>query len=165
MALKSRRKGAVGEREVVKLLKDAIGSDEVERNLSQSRDGGSDILLEEHSIAIEVKRVEAFADYDVSKWWNQCVSEKPAGWLPLLLYRKNRGKWRMRCFGSVMAYDGCFVPYVVDCLFDTVLFKQIASLRKESKVKVARSTEWLAASNNASKFREYLNSEGVDTNG
>jgi len=161
MALNSRSKGAKGEREVVKMLKDALGSDAVERNLAQSRNGGSDILLERYRIAVEVKRVEHYTDCDVRDWWAQCVDEKPKGWLPVLLYRKSRSAWRMRCFGAVMAYEGCFVPAVVDCAYDPLVFKAMAGERVKAKVKA----EWLATSDNASKFREYLNSEGVAQNG
>ena len=84
----SRRKGASAEREVFKLIGAKLGIS-VERNLTQTRDGGYDTRIGPWSI--EVKRCEALA---VPAWWKQaCEQADASGGLPMLLYRRNRYPW------------------------------------------------------------------------
>ncbi|MDP6676935.1 MAG: hypothetical protein QGI29_05145 [Pirellulales bacterium] len=94
MAKKSRDKGANGEREVVMLLNNA--GIKAERNLSQTRDGGSDIDLPAH--AIEVKRAEKESH---TTWMRQCI-EQAKDKTPVLAWRKSREPWR---FAVVMDKD------------------------------------------------------------
>ena len=86
----SRRKGATGEREVLRLLGELLG-EALERNLSQSRSSGSDCIGVK-GFAIEVKRQERL---NRQAWWRQAVDQasKENG-EPMLLYRRSREKWR-----------------------------------------------------------------------
>ena len=88
MGKRSRTKGASAEREVVKILKEA--GFETERNLTQTRDGGRD-LLGIDGFAIEVKRQERL---NIQSWWEQAVSQAGDD-SPVLLFRRNREKWRV----------------------------------------------------------------------
>lgn len=91
MSAMQRRKGADGERELARELRERLGADVV-RNLVQARAGGSDLLGIE-GWAIEVKRA---ARPRLTAWWLQCcqqaeaVSERPA-----LFYRLDRQTWRV----------------------------------------------------------------------
>jgi Holliday junction resolvase len=87
----SRTKGAVAERELFKLIGLEFGIS-VQRNLLQTREGGSDTSVGEW--AIEVKRQETFS-FDA--WWAQSVDQaKRAGKRPMLAYRKSHQPWRFR---------------------------------------------------------------------
>ena len=70
MTAMQRRKGKVGELEVVRLLRELLGAN-VARNLEQSRQGGAD-LLGLPGWAIEVKRA---ARPRLSEWWVQTCSQ------------------------------------------------------------------------------------------
>lgn len=86
----SRTKGQVGEREICKILGDAL-SISLDRNLEQTRDGGCDIVL--YHWAIEVKRQEKL---QVDKWWEQaCVQAEDSHRHPVLIFRKSRNPWRV----------------------------------------------------------------------
>lgn len=85
-----RRKGANAERELCRLLSDHLG-DDVIRNLSQSRDGGHD-LLGVGRFALEVKRCEKLSLF---RWWMQAYDQaQDAGLWPALAYRQSRQPWR-----------------------------------------------------------------------
>ena len=86
----SRRKGASGEREVLRLLGELLG-EALERNLSQSRAGGADCICVK-GFAIEVKRQERL---NRQAWWRQAVDQaSKENAEPMLLYRRSREKWR-----------------------------------------------------------------------
>jgi len=99
----NRQKGHDGERDVVKLLSPIVemvlGEGKLRRNLMQSREGGHDICGLDH-LAIEVKRCETL---EVEKWWRQTLrqAEDAGGAIPVLMFRQNRGKWRVMMFGHV----------------------------------------------------------------
>jgi Holliday junction resolvase len=101
----NRQKGHDGERDIVKLLQPivelVIGEKALRRNLMQSREGGYDICGLDH-LAIEVKRCETL---EVEKWWRQTLrqAEDGGGAIPVLMFRQNRGKWRVMMFGHVGA--------------------------------------------------------------
>lgn len=94
-----RGKGAGGERQLCKWIKDNLGF-EAERNLNQVRSGGSDIIT--YWFVFEVKRVEKL---DVTAAWVQCkcdtdkVNENRLAngetnlAEPVLAYRQNRKPW------------------------------------------------------------------------
>lgn len=85
-----RRKGADGERELVRLLRDHLGVEPV-RNLNQSRDGGYDLfIMGIQDIALEVKRAAAPR---LASWWAQAV-EQAGDHIPVLAYRLDRQEWR-----------------------------------------------------------------------
>ena len=91
MSAKERTKGATGERELAKILRDELGA-EITRNLVQSREGGAD-LLGVPGWAIECKRA---ADKSLNKWWLQaCQQADRAGMKPALIYRIDRCDWRV----------------------------------------------------------------------
>lgn len=88
----SRRKGAQGERELVNLLMDELGI-KLQRNLSQTRDGGYD-LIGIPQLAIEVKRA---AKPLMAAWWRQTTDNaSSAGKIPVLAYRLDFQAWRFR---------------------------------------------------------------------
>ena len=70
MAAMQRTKGAAGERELARLLRDHLGA-EVVRNWVQARPGGAD-LLGVHGWAIEVKRA---ARARLNEWWQQTCQQ------------------------------------------------------------------------------------------
>ncbi len=101
----NRQKGHDGEREVVRVLAPVVeavlGEPRVRRNLMQTREGGHDICGLEH-LAVEVKRCETL---EIEKWWKQTLrqAENAGGAIPVLMFRQNRGKWRVMMFGIVGA--------------------------------------------------------------
>ncbi|RYY56234.1 MAG: hypothetical protein EOO24_62900 [Comamonadaceae bacterium] len=95
MSAASRRKGAVAERELCKLLADELGI-EVRRNVDQARAGGADCLMVP-GFAIEVKRREMLAR---PTWWKQAVEQGiKAGAEPVVFYRQSRQPWRALMVG------------------------------------------------------------------
>lgn len=69
MSKSQRTKGAAGERELCNILHDRLGVD-VHRNLSQTRDGGTDIAM--GPFRIEVKRRARIAG--VYDWLDQSAT-------------------------------------------------------------------------------------------
>lgn len=87
----SRNKGNRGEREFAGLLSAALGT-QIARNLTQVRDGGTDILDVE-GWAIEVRRRERLA---LNAWWREvCARRYAEPRHPALAYRRNRRPWRV----------------------------------------------------------------------
>jgi hypothetical protein len=74
MGAMQRNKGAAGEREVLKLLGERLGIT-LNRNLSQTRNGGAD-CVELGRIRLEIKRQEKL---NIPAWWRQ--AEEQAGLL------------------------------------------------------------------------------------
>jgi hypothetical protein len=98
----SRTKGASAERELFKLISEALGV-EVKRNLVQTREGGYDTKV--GGFALEVKRVE---QPDFTSWWNQAVKQADlAKLMPMLAYRRSRQPWRVRVYAThyLLMYD------------------------------------------------------------
>lgn len=90
MSAMQRRKGASAERELVRLLCEHLDSS-VTRNLSQSRDGGHD-LLGVGPFALECKRQEKLS---LVSWWRQaCDQAAQAGLIPALAYRQSKQPWK-----------------------------------------------------------------------
>ena len=91
----AKAKGSSGERELCEWLKSQFNLLEApKRDLSQTRDGGADVICE--PFAFEVKRCENVAEYE---WWNQiqnAVNNKNCsafGLQPVVAYRRNRKDW------------------------------------------------------------------------
>jgi hypothetical protein len=92
----SRNKGAVGERELCKLLSDELGIT-VERNVDQARRGGAD-CYQLPGFTVEIKRREAL---DRDSWWEQTVKQAVShGGEPICWYRQNRKQWRALLTGN-----------------------------------------------------------------
>lgn len=90
MGKASRTKGAVGERELCKLLSGELGIT-VSRNVDQARKGGAD-CLEIPGYAVECKRREMLSR---PAWWKQAVEQGiKAGREPIVFYRRSREPWR-----------------------------------------------------------------------
>ena len=90
MTINSKRKGAVGERELVNVLKE-YGFDtrrSVQYN-GKAEDGQAD-LLGLPNIHIECKRVEKLNLYDAMA---QAKHDAEGGELPTVFHRKNNSKW------------------------------------------------------------------------
>ena len=98
MGSMQRNKGANAEREFVKILQPVVdrvfGSGQVmmARNLMQTRDGGFDIAGLEW-LALEIKRQETLS---LAAWWEQAVRQAGEDRVPVLAYRQNGKKWRVR---------------------------------------------------------------------
>ena len=96
----SRNKGACGERELASLIHDSLGV-KARRNLSQSRQGGHDLITEADGglldrFAIEVKRYTKASPALIRKWWTQAERQaQEAGKVPVLAYREDRQDWRV----------------------------------------------------------------------
>ena len=91
MGKASRDKGARGERELFRILTEALGV-EIRRNLRQYQRADHDqIGLDGY--AIEVKRAE---NLSLGLWWQQALQQASNGEVPVLAYRKSRMPWRFR---------------------------------------------------------------------
>lgn len=87
-----KKKGNVGEREFCKILERALGVD-VERNITQTRFGGADILTVQ-PFAIEVKRQQ---NLQINTWWKQALRQRTEeNPVPVLVWRQNRQPWSVR---------------------------------------------------------------------
>lgn len=106
--LMSRNKGKRGEREVIKLLQPVVNEvyrslglepPLLERNLMQSHKGGCDLTGLDW-LALEVKYRE---QEQMASWWDQCKRQAKPDREPVLFYRKNHAKWKVRMFGYLVA--------------------------------------------------------------
>jgi hypothetical protein len=84
-----RDKGAAAEREVAKILTDALGT-KVQRNIGQSRDGGDDITIGRWRM--EVKRRETLS---VDAWSAQVEACCGPSDIPVVVYRRSGQPWRV----------------------------------------------------------------------
>lgn len=91
MAASQRNKGAAGERELCSFLSRALHRP-ITRNLSQTRDGGDDIL-DVGPFDIEVRRREQLS---LGSWWaDVCARPIELNRFPALAYRQSRQPWRI----------------------------------------------------------------------
>jgi hypothetical protein len=96
----SRTKGAVGERELCRLLSEELGVT-VRRNVDQARAGGAD-CLQLQGFAIECKRTERLSR---PTWWAQAVDQgSKAQAEPLVFFRRSREPWQ----ALIRTVDGGF---------------------------------------------------------
>jgi len=97
-----RNKGARGEREVKDLHNSFLEEIEYEarmqRNGSGQADGGGYDLVGLPFLAIEIKLQETHYQ---NAWWTQCTEQCGVGQIPVLWYRRNHIKWRVRMMGTV----------------------------------------------------------------
>ena len=89
MGKSQRTKGAAGEREVCAILRDTLGAD-AHRNLSQTRDGGTDIAV--GPFRIECKRRARIGN--VYEWLAQSQAAcLESGLTPVVAARADGKKW------------------------------------------------------------------------
>ena len=92
MSRKSLQKGRQGEYEAISLL-EKYYPEKLKRNLLQTREAGSDIIIKSARLSVEVKRYKKGNVYR-SEWWTQAVKAVEGKELtPLLLYRFDRSDW------------------------------------------------------------------------
>lgn len=109
------RKGKNAEREVARLIREAVPWVTIERNLAQAGAGGPD-LLGLAPYGIEVKRAETLA---LDAWWRQAVRGAVIHALePLLVYRTSRKAWRCMAWATPPA---CGRPIRVDMILKDFL--------------------------------------------
>ena len=85
------------------MIRDLTGWD-VQRRVRQ-HDGDSD-LVGVPGWSIEVKNCQKALQGDISRWWGQCITQAAEA-RPALIYRAQRGVWRVRWpLGVVAAVDG-----------------------------------------------------------
>ena len=105
-----RGKGQRAERESIKILKpivDKIYSEFdpepplLERNQQQSNQGGYDIIGLDW-LALEVKHQETF---NLNGWWKQTWRQAQAGQYPVLMYKRNYVKFRVRMVGLLACHN------------------------------------------------------------
>ncbi|MGC9217388.1 hypothetical protein [Acidithiobacillus sp.] len=95
----SRRKGADGERELIRLLRDAFPGLELRRDLRQYQTGGLTDVLGLPGYAVEVKRRRRITQGQVDAWWSP-LARHADGVEPVLAYRQDKQGWRFRLFGA-----------------------------------------------------------------
>lgn len=96
--INSRTKGKAGERELIGELKRVLPelTDQLERNLEQTRDGGYDISGLD-GWAPEVKRYAKILPADIESFWAQAVVQaRNDQRRPALFMREDRREWRVR---------------------------------------------------------------------
>lgn len=86
----SRAKGAAGERELAKILREH-GFDARRGQQYCGANGDADVvgLPGWH---IECKRCQK---YEIDKWWTQATTDCKESEKPLIAFRKNRGTWKV----------------------------------------------------------------------
>ena len=137
----SRNKGKRGEREVIDILQPVVnkvyqaGGVEppiLQRNTLQSDRGGCDIAGLAW-FAPEVKRQEGGS---VGVWWRQAASQARNGQVPVLFYRRNGEKWKIRMRAYLPVVEGTRVGVIAEismeaflCYFETRLRKELQELQ------------------------------------
>jgi len=108
---KSRDKGQRAERAVIGLLQPVVNETYMERGLEppilqrntlQSDRGGYDITGLPW-IALEVKHQEQLA---VDKWWDQTIKQAKNNTEPVLFYKQNNIKFRVRLWARIYIHGG-----------------------------------------------------------
>ena len=108
MALNARDKGQRAERQAIATLQPVVtkvylefGKEPpaLERNLMQSMKGGYDLVGLEW-LALEIKHQEVLK---VDDWWSQAVHQAGESRIPVLMYKQNRVKWRVKLLGLIPA--------------------------------------------------------------
>lgn len=103
MPTNGRTKGKSGELELASLINEQLGHPCLTRNLSQTRDGGHDLVVSNmesleaerlDQMAIEVKRHKQANPGDIKNWWKQAYRQAiQISKIPVLFYRPDREDW------------------------------------------------------------------------
>lgn len=92
------------------------GMSSIQRNQIQTAIGGSD-LTGCFGLSIEIKRQE---DLNLNTWWKQCeASAKRDGEVPVLIYRQNKTKWRVRTYFWAPLPNGHQMQTIAEIDWDT----------------------------------------------
>jgi hypothetical protein len=127
------QKGKNAEREIVAMLQPilndlfaGVGRDApvLQRNTLQSDTGGAD-LCGLSWLALEVKCCETF---NLPAWWTQCAGQAKRNQTPVLFYRRNNVKWRVRMRGY--AQDRLMPEVRLECLVDIEVDAFLAYFRE-----------------------------------
>lgn len=119
-------KGKVAERAVANLLNPIIAAAceregvevcKLARNLKQTQVGGFDLDGLDW-IAIEIKHHKTVA---INSWWEQTLRQATNGRIPVLIWKQNGQKWRVRMNGQVALLEGQSVRATVDISLDCFL--------------------------------------------
>ncbi len=109
----SQRKGAGGERELARILRDGLSGEfpegffYVERTGNAQADGSQKFDLELPKLGIEVKRAKVAKDYQIQKWWEQTTAQSVANqMIGVLAYRQDQQLWRIVVPGTHVDQDG-----------------------------------------------------------
>lgn len=95
----SKNKGAVGERELAKVLNELLGLDSIRGRQFCGSAGNPDVILQKQNgderldvpgLHVECKRVERLNLYDALK---QSESDAKPGEIPVVCHRRNRDTW------------------------------------------------------------------------
>lgn len=108
--INSRSKGKRGEREAINKVMQPIvdkvykrygvPAPTLSRNLQQWDAGGYDVVGLDW-LATEIKFCETF---QLKKWWEQTLRQTKRGQVPLLLYKKNRKKFKAMTWGMMPSF-------------------------------------------------------------
>jgi len=88
----------------------------LQRNTLQSDKGGFDVVGL-NWLALEIKHQETL---HLDHWWVQCIEQSKSIREPVLMYKQNRVKWRVRMLGRLPIGDQ-FTQAVVDISLDHFL--------------------------------------------
>lgn len=118
MGAKSRNKGANGERELARILREHVGDGIMRNWQGQADKGGYD--LSGLPFALEVKRCATVTDGLKRQWWRQAVTQSsgtnPGSTTPpmepALAYRGDRQEWRFVV--PLTLFDNCMSGAIVD---------------------------------------------------
>lgn len=102
----SRGKGAEGEREFCRWLKQTLKLSFLpQRNLEQVRSGGSDVV-DIHPFIFEVKRCQGLS---LKEWWAQVCTDTPDNKISVVAFRQNRQPWRFLISARLIGLDKGFM--------------------------------------------------------
>jgi hypothetical protein len=93
---KSRSKGQNGQREAMKLWRDAGFKDAKHSGMLQQGLAGSEHVPDIFDVGrwwVEIKRYKKYTNKQVFDWWTKLVSECPKTHDPILMYRRNYDSW------------------------------------------------------------------------
>ncbi len=139
MGLKSRTKGASGEREAIKLLLDwwKAYCPSVKFRRGNGGVNGSDIMCDDPTFpfAVECKRKARVLPSDVHRWLKQAEAQTPEGLLPMLLYREDRRPWHVYVGWTDTPEAAVHLPWSV---FSNRSPEEYALIGKDFQVEVQR---------------------------
>lgn len=117
MSKKSRDKGARGEREVIRILQPVVDevcaevgmpSFELIRDTRQRFEAKHYDVFGLPWMAFEVKYREDMSG--IESWWKQTRDACRPGQIPVMFYRRNHGRWRVRMRAPISVVKGGWSP-------------------------------------------------------